>query len=105
MEQNNDFDIDSEIKVITAFLKDSQQDAEKLWLLFEEMKILRKHDMLPQIEKWHEILQFFKAFETDVEINAERAKRISSHLREQATDLPSDWKEILAKDDRWNFDW
>lgn len=100
-----ELNIEREVDVVSGFLKDVNRDAEQIRLLLEEMKILRKHEMLPQIEKWHEVMKFYKAFSADVAINAERVKRIASNLRKQAGELPSDWKKIVETDDAWNFDW
>jgi len=102
------FNAEEEINVIINFLEEAKLDAERLKLLLKEMKILEKYDMLKQVEKFHEILKFYQLLDTDVGINAERIKKISSNLKNKAlesNDLTDEWKEIIKTNERWNFDW
>tara|TARA_Y100000034_G_C6826583_1_gene372717 strand:+ start:272 stop:619 length:348 start_codon:yes stop_codon:yes gene_type:complete len=107
-EQIHSFNADKEIDVILSFLDEVSKDAERLKILFKEMKIYRRHGLEMQVQKFHEILKYFQCFETDVEINAERTKKISSKLREEglkSEHITDKWKETLKTEERWNFDW
>ncbi len=101
------FDTDKEIDIVLGFLKDIQDDAERIRLLFEQLKILRKHSTLKQVEKFHEILKLYECFVVDTEINGERIKKIADYLKKKGKKDIEDkrWLDILENEERWNFDW
>ena len=107
MEEKDTFSADREIDVIIGFLDDIKNDSERIKILMEELKVFRKHSVLKQVEKYHEILKLFQCLNTDVGINSERVKRIASSLKEDAAKagIDAEWAEVLKKEDRWNFDW
>ncbi len=111
-------DAATDIKAIQEFLAAVDDDVKKLKAqlrqigeLQKENKVLHHHELRisnleKQIELCDKILLTYEFFETDVDINGERVKRIARALMKDAerNKLEGTLARI-RKESRWTFNW
>ena len=120
-----EIDIDKDLDAVTTFFKETvpSNTLKNLLNLFLQMKKLReeekrlvkanasedqiKKNILEQVKVYDKILEAYELFELDIDVTAERVKKISFVLGKKAkeTNIDPAWLEKIRKSERWTFDW
>lgn len=110
-------EISKAVKEIIDFLKNSNNETQKIRLLLEEFdqlekerKILTDHrlkkmNLVNQINLFDKILINYQLWETDASINGQRIKKIAKELIGLAKKEKLAEYEKIRKDLKWTFDW
>ena len=117
LEDSEDFEKDISTMMETLYV--STKDIKEIYDLLINIKKIRSKErsqlddkkqlklLEEEILSWDKFLEMFVAFKRDVDLNGQRAKKISQVLREEADEMPvkEGIKEITKKKDEWVFNW
>lgn len=104
--------IGNDLNAISQFLDEACSDIKDLQKKIKILKDIRKKrcnkDILEkQILKWDEIIEFYEFFVEDVDVNAERVKKISKEFKKlgKKFKVDKDIQEHMKSHERWTFNW
>lgn len=103
-------DIRKDVDALMVFLKDVQDDAQdlrKMVMKYKKSMGKTQKNIFDQVIILDEILKHYDWFETDVDVNGERVKKIAMFLKYWAKKKKLETSVIdnMDKADHWNFDW
>ena len=117
--QTAEEDFEKELYSILEFLATVGRDIKDLYEAGVKVRALRIKErsevdskkqlklLSDEIFSWDAFLERFVMFQRDVTVSGERAKKISSILKDEARVLQVPYKvqKLLKEKDEWNFDW
>ena len=116
-------DIDKELGAIIDYFSEAVDDVRLMGKLLADMKKLRnelakikkgtpkrdelRRNILEQVMKWDEVLRQYMFIDSDIEVNAVRARMIGHQLKKTAKHVKIDgaWLDKIETQDRWVFEW
>lgn len=101
------FSIEKEFDKVIDSLRESRTDLLKLLHLCNEMKESLSKGTKEQLFAWDRLVKDYEFFEEDVDVNGERAKKITKALIEKAKEEGIDKEKLeqFKKKESWSFDW